>query len=174
MFAVDAAEHKWLMQKVDKYADQTMKLVTFKLDATPTYADAAKTLHDKTTKANELMAGSCTNLTSGGAIPLSTAGSCVKLKVDNSNEGPSWTIDTTGVKGLAILRSMSSTEFNADTHFLRAGDAGVEAEKSLEVATTTATLTATKKKKLRNRAPVLPGGSVSTLDNNPTADHQRH
>ena len=33
----------------------------------------------------------------------------------------------------------------------------------LKVATTTATLTATKKKKLRNRAPVLPGGSVSTL-----------
>lgn len=132
VFAVDAAEHKWLMQKVDgEYADQTMKLVTFKLDATPTYADAAETLNDKTTKANELMAGSCTNLTSGGAIPLSTAGSCVNLKVDNSTDDSTWTIDTTDVPGLAIFAQHVPLEFERDTHFLRAGEVDVECKAEL-------------------------------------------
>ena len=132
VFAVDAAEHTWLMQKVDsEYADQTMKLVTFELDTTPTFDDAAETLNDKTTKANELMAGSCTDLPSGGTIPLSTAGSCVNLKVDNSADDSAWTIDTTDVPGLAIFAQHVPLEFERDTHFLRADEVDVECKAEL-------------------------------------------
>ena len=135
VFAVDATQHTWLMQKVgDKYADQTMKLVTFELDATPTFDDAAATLTEKADAANELMEGDCTNLTASGTIPVSTAGSCVNLVVNNSTDDSSWTIDTTDVKGLAIFAQHVPLEFERDTHFLRADTVDVECKAELSPA----------------------------------------
>ena len=104
------------MQKVEGgYADATMKLVTFELDATPAFDDAAATLKEKAEDANDFMAGDCTDLLSGGTITPSTAGSCVNLKVDASAGDSSWTIDTTDVPGLAVFAERVPLEFERDT-----------------------------------------------------------
>ena len=132
VFATEANEHTWLMQKVDgEYTDATMKLVIFALDATPTYDNAAATLTSTVNTAVTLMASTCTNLTAGGTITPQSAGGCVNL-VTGTTEDSSWTIVTTNVKGLAIFAEHVPVEFERDTHFLRAGTVDIEckAEKS--------------------------------------------
>ena len=133
VFATDANEHTWLMQanSTGQYPDETMKLVIFALDATPTYDNAAATLTSKANTAVTLMASTCTNLTAGQTITPQSAGRCVNL-VTGTAEDSSWTIDTTNVKGLAIFAEHVPVEFERDTHFLRAGTVDIEckAEKS--------------------------------------------
>ena len=133
VFATDANEHTWLMQanSTGQYPDETMKLVIFALDATPTYDNAAATLTSTVNTAVTLMASTCTNLTAGGTITPQSAGGCVNL-VTGTTEDSSWTIVTTNVKGLAIFAEHVPIEFERDTHFLRAGTDDIEckAEKS--------------------------------------------
>ena len=129
VFATDANEHTWLMQKVNgEYADASMKLVIYALTETPTYDNAAEMLGNKAATADTEMESDddCVDLAEGGSITPEADGSCVKLIVNDASNDSSWTINTAGVSGLAIFAEHVPTEFERDAHFLRAGGEDIE------------------------------------------------
>ena len=128
VFATGANEHTWLMQKVNgEYADATMKLVIYALDETPTYDNAAGTLRNLAAFADtEMESDECVDLAEGGSITPVDVGSCVKLLTNDASNDSSWTINTAGISGVAIFAEHVPTEFERDTHFLRAGAVDIE------------------------------------------------
>lgn len=127
VFATDADEHTWLMQKVNgAYADASMKLVIYKLTETPTYNNAADMLDGKAADADTKMESACVDLPAGGSITPVEIGSCVNLIPDDASDDSSWTINTEDLSGLAIFAEHVPTEFERDEHFLRAGDEDIE------------------------------------------------
>ena len=92
VFATDANEHTWLMQKVNgEYADASMKLVIYALTETPTYDNAAEMLGNKAATADTEMESDddCVDLAEGGSITPEADGSCVKLIVNDASNDSS-------------------------------------------------------------------------------------
>ena len=102
------------MQKVDGvYADPTMRLVLIPTD-TPT----AETMESLEEKAEGLITGDVfTVIEDGELMKPAAVGSCFELHV-GSGDDSTFTIDTSGISGLAIYAQHVPTEFERDRHYL--------------------------------------------------------
>ena len=107
--------HTWLMQKVKgKYADPEMTVVLIPVDK----ADKAS-LDAQSAAANALVAAKkCPAVKDGEKMTPAAAGSCFTLTVNDKKCDTTFTIDSTGLKGLAVYTAHVPTEFERDTHYL--------------------------------------------------------
>ena len=116
IFQIDDTSHSWSMQKVGgEYADPSMRIVLI-----PTDNPTEETMHTLEEGVEELIeAESCTVVEDGGIIDsIDPSGSCYELHVGNGDDS-GYTIDTTGLAGLAIYAQHVPTEFERDTHYLK-------------------------------------------------------
>lgn len=113
VFAVAADTHKWSMQAVDgEYADPSMRLVFFSTDELDEHA-----IHDNEEAAEVLIEGDCTVVEDGETISgITTAGLCVELHVGSGIDSL-YTVDTTGLVGVAVFAQHFPIEFERDTHY---------------------------------------------------------
>jgi surface-anchored protein len=102
------------MQKVGgEYADPTMRIVLIPTD-TPT----AETLESLEEKAEGLITGDVYQVIEDGELMKPAAGgSCFELHV-GAGADSTFTIDTSGISGLAIYAQHVPTEFERDRHYL--------------------------------------------------------
>ena len=92
-----------------------MKVVLF----STTSATEAK-MHDLEADANTLIEGTCQRIDDGDTMNGITAtGKCFEWHVDDSKEVSSFSIDTTGITGLAAYTAHSPYEFEGDAHYLK-------------------------------------------------------
>jgi hypothetical protein len=114
VFSIAESSHTWLMQKKSgKYADPTMKVV-FIPTGTPTKAE----MESLENKGSNLLLGSCQKKIHQEVMKPAAGGSCFDLNVDTTLDDTRFTIDTTGITGLAIYAQHVPTEFERDTHYL--------------------------------------------------------
>jgi hypothetical protein len=127
-FAVSDATHQWSMQKVGgEYADPTMRIVLFSTDA-PNMMDANLAIEANEATAEELIDGDCLVVEVGEAMgPITTAGSCFELHVDESANDSMFMIVTEGLTGMVIFAQHFPTEFERDQHYLK-DSAGIDIE----------------------------------------------
>jgi len=118
IFDVSGADSQtWTMAKKDgSYADPSMKVVLF----STTSATEAK-MHDLEADANTLIEGTgCQRIDDGDTMNGITAtGKCFEWHVADSKEVSSFSIDTTGITGLAAYTAHSPYEFEGDAHYLK-------------------------------------------------------
>jgi len=113
IFKVADAKHTWSMQQVGgKYADQTMKLVVIPVT---TIDDA--TMDAKKSDGQTLIDGTCTVVEDGGSMTPAAAGSCFDLHV-GTGATSTFSIDTSGLSGVAFYAQHIPTEFEKDRHYL--------------------------------------------------------
>ena len=129
IFEVSDSSHTWSMQAVAgddgalSYADPSMRVVLFPADTVTEEA-----LHTLEAAADALMEGdSCTVVEDGEAMAsIATDGSCFELHVGTGDDS-TYTIDTTGLTGLAVFAQHVPTEFERDQHYLK-DSAGADIE----------------------------------------------
>ena len=110
------ATHTWSMQKVGgDYADQTMRLVLIPTD-TPT----EENMHELEAGVEALIEGdSCTIVEDGETMSsIAATGSCFELHVGTGDDS-TFTMDTTGITGMAMYAQHVPTEFERDQHYLK-------------------------------------------------------
>ena len=110
------ATHTWSMQKVGgDYADQTMRLVLIPTD-TPT----EENMHELESGVEALIEGdSCTIVEDGETMSsIAATGSCFELHVGTGDDS-TFTMDTTGITGMAMYAQHVPTEFERDQHYLK-------------------------------------------------------
>jgi len=124
VFPIAASSVTWLMQKVDgAYADPSMNIVIIPTD-TPTY----KTMQDLMIySSDDMLTGDCAVVNAGGSITPVAGGSCFQLTVGTGDDS-TFTIDTTGIKGIVVFAQHVPLEFERDKHYLynTATDADIE------------------------------------------------
>ena len=116
VFAMNDATHTWSMQKVGgDYADQTMRLVLIPTD-TPT----EENMHELEAGVEALIEGdSCTIVEDGETMSsIAATGSCFELHVGTGDDS-TFTMDTTGITGMAMYAQHVPTEFERDQHYLK-------------------------------------------------------
>ena len=126
MFEISDTSHTWSMQKVDgAYADQSMRLVLI-----PTTTPDEPTIHTLEDAASTLIeADDCTVVEDTESITsIASDGSCFELHVGTGDDS-SYTIDTTGLTGLAVFAQHVPIEFERDQHYLK-NSAGEDVEPS--------------------------------------------
>ena len=103
------------MQKVDgAYADATMKMALI-----PTASVHMSGLQATESTAATLLAGTCAAIQSGESITPASGGSCFELHTDSAADDSLFTIDTTGLSGLAVWTQHLPIEFERTMHYLR-------------------------------------------------------
>eukprot|EP00588_Corethron_pennatum_P005516 CAMPEP_0194292360 /NCGR_PEP_ID=MMETSP0169-20130528/45462_1 /TAXON_ID=218684 /ORGANISM="Corethron pennatum, Strain L29A3" /LENGTH=373 /DNA_ID=CAMNT_0039040519 /DNA_START=17 /DNA_END=1138 /DNA_ORIENTATION=+ len=114
MFSIADSSHTWSMQKVDgDYADPSMRVVFFPAD--PSSADALNSLEMSATSLIE--GDACVVVEYGGSMSVvATAGSCFELTV-GAGDDTTFTLDTSGISGLAVFAQHYPTEFERDKHY---------------------------------------------------------
>jgi len=113
VFAVSDASHTWSMQKVSgAYADPAMKIAIV-----PTTTPTQAALESLENKGSNLLVGTCTAVQDGGSMKPASGGSCFQLTV-GSGDDSTFTIDTTGLSGMAVYCEHVPTEFERDKHYL--------------------------------------------------------
>ena len=131
MFQISDTSHTWSMQKVDgAYADPSMRLVLI-----PTTTPDEPTIHTLEDAATTLIeAEDCTVVEDTESITsIASDGSCFELHVGTGDDS-SYTIDTTGLTGLAVFAQHVPIEFERDQHYLK-NSAGVDVEPAAEEST---------------------------------------
>ena len=116
VFAMNDATHTWSMQKVGgDYADPTMRLVLIPTD-TPT----EENMHELEAGVEALIEGdSCTIVEDGETMSsIAATGSCFELHVGTGDDS-TFTMDTTGITGMAMYAQHVPTEFERDQHYLK-------------------------------------------------------
>ena len=110
--------HTWTMQKASvggAYADAAMWLVII-----PTDTVTAANMETLEAGVAALVTAGCADTAAGGTMtPATPGGSCFNLQVDATNDDSTWTIDTTGLTGMAIYAQHVPTEFERDAHYLK-------------------------------------------------------
>ena len=114
VFSVSDGTHTWSMQKVGgAYADPTMRIVLI-----PTDSPTAETLEALEETGESLITGDAGTIIEDGETMTPVAGgSCFELHV-GSGDDSTFTINTTGITGLAIYAQHVPTEFERDRHYL--------------------------------------------------------
>jgi hypothetical protein len=117
-FAVADTSHTWSMQAVGSakpyaYADPAMKIAIV-----PTTTPDAATLERQENLGSVLLKGDCTVVNDGESMKPAAAGSCFDLTVDAAKDDSTFTIDTTGLTGIAVYAQHVPLEFERDTHYL--------------------------------------------------------
>ena len=131
IFEISDASHTWSMQKVDgAYADQSMRLVLI-----PTTTPDEATMHTLEDAATTLIqAEDCTVVEDTESITsIASDGSCFELHVGTGDDS-TYTIDTTGLTGLAVFAQHVPTEFERDQHYLK-NSAGADVESVAQEST---------------------------------------
>ena len=102
------------MQSVDgAYADVSMRLVLIPTD-TPT----AETMESLEELAGSLITGdTCTVVEAGESMTPASDGSCFELHAGDADDS-TFTIDTSGISGMAVFAQHLPTEFERDRHYL--------------------------------------------------------
>ena len=116
IFELSDNSHTWSMQKVGgDYADPSMRIVLI-----PTSTPTEEVMHTLEGGVEALIEGdSCTVVEDGGAMAsIATNGSCFELHVGTGDDS-TYTIDTTGLTGLAVFAQHVPTEFERDQHYLK-------------------------------------------------------
>lgn len=128
IFATPLNAYEWKAQAVGgAYADASMKLVLFSTTGA-TKAD----LIANAAAARTLMAGTCTDVNTGGSIPAPTStGACYKLMFPAANVDFTATVDATNVANIAAFAEHVPTEFERDTHYFL-DTAGTDIEPAAE------------------------------------------
>jgi ABC-type Zn uptake system ZnuABC Zn-binding protein ZnuA len=123
MFEMNDTTHKWTMQKVGgDYADLTMRLVLIPTD-TPT----EENMHSLESGVEALIEGDCTVVEDGETMTsIAATGSCFELHVGTGDDSL-FTIDTSGISGMAMYTQHVPTEFERDAHYLK-DSAGTDIE----------------------------------------------
>ena len=124
VFELNDATHTWSMQKVGgDYADPTMRLVLI-----PTDAPTEESMHSLEAGVEALIEGdSCTVVEDGETMTsIDTTGSCFELHVGTGDDS-TFTIDSTGITGMAMYAQHVPTEFERDQHYLK-DSAGTDIE----------------------------------------------
>ncbi len=123
VFEMSDSTHTWSMQKVDgDYADPSMWLVLIPTD-TPTES----TMHDLESGVDALVDAGCTVVEDGESMSsIAAEGSCFELHV-GAGDDSTYTIDTTGITGMAMYAQHVPTEFERDQHYLK-DSAGTDIE----------------------------------------------
>merc|ERR1719191_1378037 len=109
------ASHTWSMQKVGgAYADPSMRLALFST-ATPNEA----TMESLADAGSDLIKddAACVVVNDGGSMTPTADGACFELTVGTGDDS-TFTIDTTGMSGLAVYAQHVPTEFERDRHYL--------------------------------------------------------
>ena len=107
--------HTWTMQKVGgDYADPEMWLVII-----PTDTVTGANMETLEAGVAALVTAGCVDTAAGATMTPVTDGSCFNLQVDAANDDSTWTIDTTGLTGMAIYAQHVPTEFERDAHYLK-------------------------------------------------------
>jgi hypothetical protein len=121
IFAVPEASHTWSMQKVGNplaYADPSMKLALIPTVVPATEAAGVAKIEELENKgSNLLISTSCTAVADKASMKPDAAGSCFELKVGTGDDS-TFTIDTTGIEGLAVFAQHVPLEFERDKHYL--------------------------------------------------------
>ena len=113
IFPLSSASHTWSMQKVGgAYADPAMKIVLI-----PTTDNDAHGLEETEATAATLFAGTCPETEAGETMTPAATGSCFELHVGTGDDSL-YTIDTTGLSGMAVWAQHFPTEFERDRHYL--------------------------------------------------------
>ena len=114
VFSVSDDTHTLSMQKVGgAYADPTMRIVLI-----PTDSPTAETLEALEETGESLITGDAVTIIEDGETMTPVAGgSCFELHV-GSGDDSTFTINTTGITGLAIYAQHVPTEFERDRHYL--------------------------------------------------------
>ena len=115
IFEMNDNSHTWSMQKVGgAYADPTMRLVLI-----PTDSPNETTMHALESYAETLITGdSCTIIEDGESMSPVATGSCFELHVGTGDDS-TFTINTTGLTGMAMYAQHVPTEFERDQHYLK-------------------------------------------------------
>ncbi|MBL6884023.1 MAG: zinc ABC transporter substrate-binding protein [Candidatus Thalassarchaeum sp.] len=115
IFEMNDNSHTWSMQKVGgAYADPTMRLVLI-----PTDSPNETTMHTLESDAETLITGdSCTIIEDGESMSPVATGSCFELHVGTGDDS-TFTINTTGLTGMAMYAQHVPTEFERDQHYLK-------------------------------------------------------
>ena len=124
MFQISDTSHTWSMQNVDgAYDDPSMRLVLI-----PTTTPDEPTIHTLEDAATTLIeAEDCTVVEDTESITsIASDGSCFELHVGTGDDS-SYTIDTTGLTGLAVFAQHVPIEFERDQHYLK-NSAGEDVE----------------------------------------------
>jgi hypothetical protein len=123
IFAVSKASHTWSMQKTGTagalaYADPAMKIAIIPVTPAPaTEAAGVAKIEELEHKGSNLLIGTCTEVADAGSMKPDAAGSCFQLKVGTGDDS-TFTIDTTGLVGLAVFAEHVPLEFERDKHYL--------------------------------------------------------
>ena len=123
MFEMSDATHTWSMQKVGgDYADPTMRLVLI-----PTDSPTEENMHSLESGVEALIEGDCTVVEDGETMTsIAATGSCFELHVGTGDDSL-FTIDTSGISGMAMYAQYVPTEFERDAHYLK-DSAGTDIE----------------------------------------------
>jgi hypothetical protein len=123
VFRVADSSHTWSMQSVGgEYADATMRLVLI-----PTDAPTAVMMESGEEGAGSLIAGeTCAVIEDGASMTPAAEGSCFELHV-GAGDDSTFTIDTSGISGVAVYAQHLPTEFERDRHYLH-DSSGAEVE----------------------------------------------
>ena len=111
IFEVSGATHTFTLQQVGgSYAEDHMKVVML-----PTSSPTESTLHTLESEAEHSFEETCTEVEPGETItPAEDA--CFELHLEGTDSA--FTIDTSGLSGLAIFTEHNPSEFERDTHYL--------------------------------------------------------
>jgi hypothetical protein len=117
IFNAPDTSHTWTMQKASvggTYADAAMWLVII-----PTDTVTAANMETLEAGVADLVTAGCAETAAGGTMTApAMGGSCFNLQVDAANDDSTWTIDTSGLTGMAIYTQHVPTEFERDAHYL--------------------------------------------------------
>ena len=116
IFEIADSTHTWSMQKVGgEYADPSMRIVLI-----PTDTATEEGMHSLEGGVEDLIEGdSCLVVEDGETMTsIAAEGSCFELHVGTGDDS-SYTIDTTGMTGLAVFAQHVPTEFERDQHYLK-------------------------------------------------------
>jgi len=134
IFPLSAASHTWSMQKVNgAYADASMNIVII-----PTTDNDGHGLEETEAAATTLFAGTCPEVEDGESMTPAATGSCFQLH-PGSGDDSAFTIDTTGLSGMAVWAQHFPTEFERTRHYLYTA-AGVDVEPAAFEPVTTTTV----------------------------------
>jgi hypothetical protein len=114
VFSLADSSHTWSMQKVGgAYADASMRLVLV-----PTNAPTAETMEAGEAAGGSLLTGdACAVIEDGESMAPAAGGSCFELHVGTGQDS-TFTIDTSGISGVAVYAQHVPLEFERDRHYL--------------------------------------------------------
>lgn len=100
------------------YVDPSMRIVGFSIVS----ASVADAIEANEATANTLITSTtdCAVVQEGGTIgPFTQAGECFELRVDNTKDNSSFTVNTAGLAAIALFTEHVPTEFERDMHYLK-------------------------------------------------------